>query len=207
MILLIDTAGSSLRLAIATNDGSLRECIEAVPSEAERTIHDARLADECAKLLERTNVQPDQIEKIGVVIGPGSFTGLRIGLAFAKGFAMATTARLVPVVRHAIVAKAVNDIGQATHSAQWIVTPAYRTESLFAAPFDSPEDVRLVARDALTGTKLEEEELGGNERMTAMARIVQAARNRTADEAALQLVELEPLYLVDFVPNAGLERL
>lgn len=38
-----------------------------------------------------------EIQAYGISVGPGSFTGLRIGLAFVKGLAIAQDKRLVPV--------------------------------------------------------------------------------------------------------------
>ena len=39
----------------------------------------------------------DEISHIAVAIGPGSYTGLRVGVAFAQGFAMATDAKIITV--------------------------------------------------------------------------------------------------------------
>lgn len=50
--------------------------------------------DSIFKLVGRT---PAAVEVVAVTIGPGSFTGLRIGLSAAKGFCMARDAALVPV--------------------------------------------------------------------------------------------------------------
>lgn len=40
-------------------------------------------------LLERNNLTPSQVDAVSVSNGPGSYTGIRIGLAAAKGFAFA----------------------------------------------------------------------------------------------------------------------
>lgn len=39
-------------------------------------------------VLASANIKPADIDKISVCVGPGSFTGLRVGLSFAKGFAL-----------------------------------------------------------------------------------------------------------------------
>jgi tRNA threonylcarbamoyladenosine biosynthesis protein TsaB len=49
------------------------------------------------RLLARVGRRQDEIERIALAIGPGSFTGLRIGLATALGLAFGTERQLVPV--------------------------------------------------------------------------------------------------------------
>lgn len=49
------------------------------------------------ELLARVSRKLDEVDKIALAIGPGSFTGLRIGLATALGLAFDTPRRLVPV--------------------------------------------------------------------------------------------------------------
>lgn len=52
------------------------------------------MIDELFKL---TNTTINDIDKIAVSIGPGSFTGIRIGVAVAKGLASATNCKIVGV--------------------------------------------------------------------------------------------------------------
>lgn len=59
------------------------------------------MIDELFKL---TNTTINDIDKIAVSIGPGSFTGIRIGVAVAKGLASATNCKVVGVNELDIIA-------------------------------------------------------------------------------------------------------
>jgi len=49
------------------------------------------------RLLEETGVRPSEVGAVAVSVGPGSFTGVRIGVAAAQGFCVGTGAGAVPV--------------------------------------------------------------------------------------------------------------
>ncbi len=51
--------------------------------------HQERLAPMIADLMTAKGLSFADLDRIGVTVGPGSFTGLRVGLAFAKGLALA----------------------------------------------------------------------------------------------------------------------
>lgn len=57
--------------------------------------HAERLAPMVQEVLADADVNSGDIERIAVCTGPGSFTGLRVALAFAKGFALP---RKIPVI-------------------------------------------------------------------------------------------------------------
>ena len=59
------------------------------------------------KLLGEAAVEPSQIDVVAVSIGPGSFTGLRVGITAAKVFAWATGARVVAVDTLQVIARGV----------------------------------------------------------------------------------------------------
>jgi tRNA threonylcarbamoyladenosine biosynthesis protein TsaB len=50
--------------------------------------HTVELAPAVAEALKRTSVGPDGLNALAVALGPGSFTGLRVGMALAKGIAL-----------------------------------------------------------------------------------------------------------------------
>jgi tRNA threonylcarbamoyladenosine biosynthesis protein TsaB len=69
-----------------------------VPGEAiwtSQDYHTAELAPAVVELLARSGVQISDLQALAVALGPGSFTGLRIGLALIKGIALA---RHLPVI-------------------------------------------------------------------------------------------------------------
>lgn len=60
-----------------------------------RHYHTVELAPAVADLLTRSGLKIDAIQALGVALGPGSFTSLRVGLAFVKGLALA---RHLPII-------------------------------------------------------------------------------------------------------------
>ena len=62
-----------------------------------RPTHSAELLPLLAGLLERAGTRWDDVRAIAVGIGPGTFTGLRIGVATARGLAQALGVPLHPV--------------------------------------------------------------------------------------------------------------
>ena len=61
------------------------------------TTHSRRLLTSIQQIMAETEIGWDRISAIAVSAGPGSFTGLRIGLTTAKGLAMATGTPLISV--------------------------------------------------------------------------------------------------------------
>ncbi|MFH1998111.1 MAG: tRNA (adenosine(37)-N6)-threonylcarbamoyltransferase complex dimerization subunit type 1 TsaB [Planctomycetota bacterium] len=64
------------------------------------------LAPRIDALLKEHRITPDQIGLVAVGLGPGSFTGLRVGIAFARGFAYAVGCDMVGVSSLAALALA-----------------------------------------------------------------------------------------------------
>ncbi|HXX53978.1 MAG TPA: tRNA (adenosine(37)-N6)-threonylcarbamoyltransferase complex dimerization subunit type 1 TsaB [Thermodesulfovibrionales bacterium] len=62
-----------------------------------KTAHSERLMTEIDHALKRTGMNISEIDVFGIAIGPGSFTGLRIGLSTVKGFSYATGKPIVCV--------------------------------------------------------------------------------------------------------------
>ena len=79
-ILAIDTSQPSGSVSIRTNDKDPETILFGTA-----TSHLVEMGDAVAALLDRVGAQPEDIERVALVIGPGSFTGLRIGLAYVKG--------------------------------------------------------------------------------------------------------------------------
>ncbi|MBB4063806.1 tRNA (adenosine(37)-N6)-threonylcarbamoyltransferase complex dimerization subunit type 1 TsaB [Gellertiella hungarica] len=86
IVLALDTAGVDCSAALY--DGAKNRIL------AERTErlgkgHAERLTDMVQEVLSEAGLALDAVERIGVTVGPGSFTGIRTGVAAARGFALA----------------------------------------------------------------------------------------------------------------------
>ena len=101
MLLAIDT--STRLTGVALYDGVQVLSEVAWYSREHQTVELAPVVEE---ILGRAGVKANEIKAVGVALGPGSFTGLRIGLALAKGLAFAWHAALIGVPTLDVVASA-----------------------------------------------------------------------------------------------------
>ena len=92
MLLAIDTATRIMSLALHDGDTLLAE-----QSWNTRNRHTVELAPAVLNMLNSLEMSVADLAGLGVSIGPGSYTGLRIGVAFAKGLAAAHRLPLVGV--------------------------------------------------------------------------------------------------------------
>lgn len=92
MILAIDTA--TRWTGIALHDGHNVIAEFGWYAAKKQTVE---LAQTVADLLRKTDVQANMLTGLAVTKGPGSYTGLRVGMGFAKGFALAHTVPLVGI--------------------------------------------------------------------------------------------------------------
>ena len=92
MLLAIDTATRVPSLALYDGEWVLAE-------ETWRSAnnHTVELMPGLVRMLERQKVLPSELRGIAVALGPGSFTGLRIGLGVAKGLALTLAIPLVGI--------------------------------------------------------------------------------------------------------------
>jgi tRNA threonylcarbamoyladenosine biosynthesis protein TsaB len=106
LLLVTDTSGKhgSIALARAREDGDEVHVIDSVPLVG--GTFSAQLVPQIASLLEKHDFRKNEIDAFVVVSGPGSFTGLRVGLAAIKALAEILHKPIVPVSLLEIVALA-----------------------------------------------------------------------------------------------------
>jgi tRNA threonylcarbamoyladenosine biosynthesis protein TsaB len=92
VLLAIDTATRALGVALHSGSEVLAESVWTSQSG-----HTVELAPEVALAMRRAGASFRELTAVGVALGPGSYTGLRIGLALAKGLALAHKLTLIGI--------------------------------------------------------------------------------------------------------------
>ncbi|MDO8377493.1 tRNA (adenosine(37)-N6)-threonylcarbamoyltransferase complex dimerization subunit type 1 TsaB [Phenylobacterium sp.] len=90
MLLSLDTCLGACSAAVLDGGRVLARRVEPMTRG-----HQERLAPLVAQVMAEAGIAFSQLDRVGVTVGPGSFTGLRVGLAFAKGLGAALA---IPVV-------------------------------------------------------------------------------------------------------------
>jgi tRNA threonylcarbamoyladenosine biosynthesis protein TsaB len=91
-ILAIETSTLTGSVALLSDDRLLGELTLSVSVQ-----HSERLMPAIEQILRDASITPEEVDAYAVAVGPGSFTGLRIGIAAAQGLALAHGKPLVGV--------------------------------------------------------------------------------------------------------------
>ena len=101
MLLAVDTSTTQVGIALYDGNTVIGETLW-----RGKLRHTTTLAPEIAALFKRTNSDMDEITALGVALGPGSFTSLRVGLALMKGLAFSRNLPLIGIPTLDILATA-----------------------------------------------------------------------------------------------------
>jgi tRNA threonylcarbamoyladenosine biosynthesis protein TsaB len=160
LILALDTSSPSGSLAVLRD-----EKVIGVVSTATGEVYSSRMFRELQFLLGELSLRVDEFDLFSVVAGPGSFTGLRVGLAAVKGWA--------EVYRKPIAAvSALEAVAVQAHSNAALIVPVLdaRRGQLYFGLYQRTGSGRNDSRLALDG----------EEYVMTPAEVFEALRNRAA---------------------------
>ena len=144
-ILAIDTAANACSAAISVDDRITASCYqEMVRGHAEH------LVPMVGKIAEEADCALKKIDLVAVTVGPGAFTGLRVGLAAARGFALSAGVPCLGMTTLEVIAAAIVDIP----SSLMVVLNSKR-DDVYCQVFD-PNGHPLTKPAIVTPTKISE---------------------------------------------------
>jgi tRNA threonylcarbamoyladenosine biosynthesis protein TsaB len=141
LILCIDSASSSCGVCV-WQDGR----VLALLREKMERGQDARLMPMVVEAMQQAGVDFAQLDQIAVTRGPGSFTGLRVGIAAARGIGIASDKSVVGINRFTAYRRLHKDLPDAL-----VVLESKRTE-LFCQMPDG--DIRLLPQNEIDALEM-----------------------------------------------------
>jgi len=216
LILGIETSTEVCSVGLADEHGLVAE-----RSVVESHIHSEKLLTLMADVLQSAGASPGELSAVAVSIGPGSFSGLRIGLSTAKGLCYARGIPLVAVPTMASVASSAFE----EHD-EWlsiVIALDAKQGEFYAGRFSRSTEriteipVRVYPRDELVGMIRESDivltdvadglqEEGERRRRVFHTRtfmsgatIALLGRQLFREERIADLQHIEPMYLKNFI--------
>ncbi|MFQ5563599.1 MAG: tRNA (adenosine(37)-N6)-threonylcarbamoyltransferase complex dimerization subunit type 1 TsaB [Parvularculaceae bacterium] len=144
-----DTALQSCSLAILRDGVVLSD--KFLPLEKG---HAEALAPLAASALAEAGMAVSDLDRVGVVVGPGGFAGVRVGLAFARGLALGTGVAAVGVTSLEALAAAVEDAPQGGLAAAVIDARRGQVYAGLYGPGGAPRLAPFVADPEIAAEKL-----------------------------------------------------
>jgi tRNA threonylcarbamoyladenosine biosynthesis protein TsaB len=155
VILALETATMACSAALCAADG----CVVAERVSLDGPAHSQRLLPFVHELLVEQSAGWGDVDTVAVGLGPGAFTGLRIGIATARALAQADgSAGLAGVPTLAALALALSDAPEAVPGTRLVPLIDGRRREVFAAVFEllygggvrQVDDVAVVSADGLS---------------------------------------------------------
>jgi tRNA threonylcarbamoyladenosine biosynthesis protein TsaB len=200
MILAIETATEVCSAAVVKDD-----TVHSVRSVREKNIHSERLLSLIDEVLSESKCRRHELTAIAVSIGPGSFTGLRIGLSAAKGLALALDVSLIAVPTLDGIAESYRlshtGSGAGTFCA---MIHAKREEAFYSFYSIGDDEIKRTGEYSITvKASILEEAARKNAAVVqpdlSAASIGLLANRRKKEFTVADFSTVEPLYLRDFV--------
>lgn len=147
-ILALDTTMQACSAAVLCDAGGTHDLFRL--HEARERGHAEALMPMIEQVMDQASLSFGQLDRIAVTVGPGAFTGVRVGVSAARGLALAAGAGLIGVTSLAVIARTVRD-QQDQAPAKGIVaaTADARRGEVYFAMFDAQGDA-LCDHMALT---------------------------------------------------------
>jgi len=221
IVLGLDTATRATAVALRLSDGeTLRRRDD--PGPGEHPGHASRLLGMAGEMLSSAAIGWGAVDRIAVGLGPGTFTGLRVGVATARGLAQSLAAELVGVSSLAALAEAAlrapQLAAQGPFEGDVLAVVDARRKEIFAAAYrrsDRGSAGELLPAQALAPSKvagfIERAEERAEERAGELSRRWLAVgdgavryRDHLAQAGANVPEDSSPLHLIDAGTICGL---
>lgn len=114
----------------------------------EKRTHSETFMPLVMRVFRECGLNPVDMDALAVTTGPGSFTGIRIGLSAVKGMALATGLNVIPVSSLKALALSVENV--AAKPTDTIIVPCFdaRNDRVFASAIDDATGENLVEDNA-----------------------------------------------------------
>ncbi len=208
----IETSGELCSVALMIDGKSFVEV-----NYLQKHIHSEKLIEMVETVLQHSKMELNRTKSIAVSIGPGSFTGLRIGLSAAKGMALGSNLPIITVPTFSAFAMQLTDylvegeefgiIGNA--SLKEIYFAMFRKKS---RQIETVTDLRLVEKKSLNALTKEGKKIFGDQEIDGVIKTPYGATASSIakwaylfgkDLVTFNYDYLEPNYFNKFIPKVA----
>jgi tRNA threonylcarbamoyl adenosine modification protein YeaZ len=188
-ILALDTSMGACSAAVLSGEGETRKLV--ARQEAMERGHAEALMPMVADVMAEAGLAPSALDVLAATTGPGSFTGVRIAIAAARGLALVTKAKLFGIDSLTVMAREARRSGAAGQGPFAVAIDA-RREMLYVALYDAAGEKRegplLISPDAVAAALPRDLQVA----VGSGAYLLAAAAGRRGHRIEAKLPELQP---------------